>query len=227
VALNVGTSTALRVASADAGPPPRGLWRYRVDRRLSLVGGALSEGGNVYAWCREILRLPDERNLDEALAALATDGHGLAMLPFVAGERAPGWRGDRRAVIAGLSLDTTAVEILAAALEAVALRAALVYDLLRPLAAREHIIVVSGGALARSRAWRQRFADALGHPLVMATEEEASSRGAALLALEALGVLPDLTAAASPLGETVRPDAAAHARCRLALERQRQLDARV
>jgi gluconokinase len=227
VALNLGTSTALRVTTTDAAPPPRGLWRYRIDRRMSLVGGALSEGGNVYAWCRDVLKLPDEPDLDAALAAVATDGHGLTVLPFVAGERAPGWRGDRRAVIAGLSLDTTAVEILAAVMEAVTLRAALVYDLLRPLAAREHLIVASGGALARSRSWRQRLADALGHPLALASEDEASSRGAALLALEALGVLPDLGAAGPPPGETVRPDAAAHARCRQALERQRQLDARV
>jgi gluconokinase len=227
VALNLGTSTALRVTTTAAAPPPRGLWRYRIDRRLSLMGGALSEGGNVYAWCRDVLKLPADADLDAALADVPPDGHGLTVLPFVAGERAPGWRGERRAVIAGLSLDTTAVEILAAALEAVTLRAALVYDLLRPLAAREHLVVASGGALARSRVWRQRLADALGHPLTLASEDEASSRGAALLALEALGVLPDLAAAAGPLGETVRPSPAAHARYRLALERQRQLDARV
>src|SRR6185312_3584306 len=106
--------------------PPRGLWRYRVDRRRSLLGGATSEGGNVYAWCREVLRLPDDDAVEAALRARTPDTHGLTVLPFLAGERAPGWRGDRRAAITGLSLDTTALDVVHAALEAVALRLALV-----------------------------------------------------------------------------------------------------
>src|SRR5262245_52981393 len=60
IALNVGTSAALRVVTAEDRRAPWGLWRYRIDRRRSLVGGATSEGGNVYAWCREVLQLPDD-----------------------------------------------------------------------------------------------------------------------------------------------------------------------
>jgi gluconokinase len=146
------------------------------------------------------------------------------VLPFLAGERAPGWRGGRRAAITGLGLDTTALHILRAALEAVALRVALVYELLRPRARTGHEVVASGGMLAVSRAWAQTMADALGQPVTLSREEEATSRGAAVLALEALGRLRDLGAAPAPLGETVRPDRARHARLRLALDRQRRLD---
>ena len=71
------------------------------------------------------------------------------------------------------------------------------------------------------------IADALGHPVTRSAEPEASSRGAALLALEALGVLPDLAAARQPLGETFIPDRAHHARLRDALGRQRRFDERV
>lgn len=227
VALNVGTSAALRVTTTTPGRPPWGLWRYCVDRRLSLIGGALSEGGNVYEWCRELLRLPADEDVEAALAAAAPDTHGLTMLPFVAGERAPGWRGERRAAVTGLSLDTTALELLRAALEAVALRMSLVYDLLRPCAAPEHQVIASGGALARSRSWARMIADALGHPVTLSREDEATSRGAALLALEALGRLPDLGAARAPLDETLRPDPVRHARYRQALDRQRQLDRRL
>jgi gluconokinase len=227
VALNLGTSAALRITTTAPVAPPRGLWRYRVDRRLTLVGGALSEGGNVYAWCRDVLRLPEEAEVETALATGPPDAHGLTVLPFLAGERAPGWRGDRRAAIAGLSLDTTALEILRAALEAVAMRLALVYDLLRPHATPRHEVVASGGAVAHSRAWAQTIADALGYPVALSREQETTSRGVALLALEALGQLPDLAAVRAPLGEIVHPDAAHQARLRQALERQRRLEDRL
>ncbi|PYM44813.1 MAG: carbohydrate kinase [Candidatus Rokuibacteriota bacterium] len=227
IALNVGTSAALRVVTTAPLEPPRGLWRYRLDRRRALLGGATSEGGNVYAWCRQMLKLPSDDEVEAALAALPAAGHGLTVLPHWAGERAPGWRGDRLGAIVGLRLDTTALEITRAALEAVALRLALVYDLLAPCAGPAHTIVASGGALARSRVWTQIIADALGQPIRWSPESEATSRGAALLALEALGVLPDLATTRQELGETFVPDRARHARYRDALERQRRFDERV
>jgi len=227
IALNVGTSAALRVVTTAPPVPPRGLWCYRLDRRRALLGGATSEGGNVYAWCRQMLKLPGDDQVEAALAALPAADHGLTVLPHWAGERAPGWPGDRVGVIAGLRLHTTALEITRAALEAVALRLALVYDLLAPCAGPEPTIVASGGALARSRVWAQITADALGQPIRWSPESEATSRGAPLLALEALGVLPDLTTARQELGETFVPDRARHARYRDALERQRRFDDRV
>jgi len=181
----------------------------------------------VYAWCREVLRLPDDATLEQRLEAMPPDAHGLTVLPFLAGERAPGWRGDRRGAVAGLSLDTGPLEIVRAALEAVALRLALVYRLLAPHAAREHRIVASGGAVTRSRAWTHMLADALGHPVTWSHEPETTSRGVALLAWHALGALPDLATARAPLGETFEPDRARHARYREALDRQRALDERV
>lgn len=227
IALNVGTSAALRIVTEAPPAPPPGLWRYRLDRRRSLVGGATSEGGNVYGWCRDVLRLPDEAEIERELQTRTPDAHGLTVLPFVAGERAPGWRGDRRAVIAGVALDTDPLDILRAALEGVALRLALIYDLLAPHATPRHEVIASGGALGRSPAWLTIVADALGHPITWSPEEEATSRGAALLALDALGLVSDLGALRGPVGATVVPDAAHHARYRGALARQRRLYERV
>jgi gluconokinase len=227
MALNVGTSAALRVVTRDPPVPPRGLWRYRVDSARAVVGGSTSEGGNIFAWCRQVLNLGGDEEVEAALAALLPDGHGLTVLPHLAGERSPGWRGGRRGVVSGLRLDTTAIEIMRAALEAVALRLAMIHDLLARFAPAGHAVVASGGALGRSRAWTQIIADALGHPVTRSSETEATRRGAALLALEALGVLPDLAAARQALGETFVPDHAHHARFRGAIERQRRLDERV
>jgi len=227
IALNVGTSAALRVVTRDQRPPARGLWRYRVDRKHAIVGGATSEGGNIYAWCRRVLQLGSDEEIEAALAALPPDGHGLTILPHLAGERAPGWRDGRRGAINGLRLGTSAIEIVRAALESVALRLAAVYELLAPCATPRHDVVASGAALGHSRAWTQMIADALGRPITWSVEPEATARGAALLALEALGVLPDLSSARQAAGETFAPDQAHHVRYKEALERQRRLDERV
>lgn len=224
VALNVGTSAALRVVTGEPVDPPRGLWRYRVDARRAMLGGATSEGGNVRAWCRDVLALPAGEALEAALGAASPDAHGLTVLPFLAGERAPGWRGDRRGVIAGLSLATTALDIARAAMEAVALRLAAVYELLAPHAASGHTVIASGGAIAGSHAFSQTIADALGRPIVWCAEPEATSRGAALLALEAAGAPHDGDA---PLGEAFTPDPERHARLARARERQQRLDEQV
>jgi len=227
IALNVGTSAALRIVTPDAPAPVRGLWRYRVDRTLWITGGATSEGGNVYAWCRDLLKLPPDDVVERTLGERMPDEHGLTVLPFLAGERAPGWRDGRRAAIAGLTLDATPLDVLEAALEAVALRLALVYELLAPAAEPDHAIVASGGGLARSPAWRRIIADAIGHPLRWSPDSEATTRGVAVLALQSLGLLRSLADARRPLGETIAPDPVRHARYRAALERQRTLDEKV
>jgi gluconokinase len=224
VALMVGTSGAVRVMR-EGDPPavPWGLWRYRWDRRRSLVGGALSNGGSLFAWMRETLRLPEEPELERALAELEPDGHGLTVLPFLAGERCPGWRGDARAAVVGLSWSTRPVEIARAGLEAVAYRFALIHELLKDVATPDHRIVATGGALLASPGWTQMMADALGQEVVVSREREASSRGAALLALEGSGVIQDLRDLPAEDGEALRPDSARHALYREARRRQARL----
>jgi gluconokinase len=222
IAVNVGTSSAMRIATTASPRAPEGLWRYRVDRQLSVLGGALSEGGNVYAWCLQNLALPDEAAVEKALAAAEHD-HGLIVLPFLAGERSVGWHDQARGAITGMSLDTTAIDIVRAALESVALRLALIYERLAPMAAPDHEVVVSGGAFGRSPAWIAMVADALGRSLTVSPESEASSRGVALLALRALGLVPDLPSTGAPGAKRVDPEPRRTERYRGLLERQRRL----
>jgi gluconokinase len=223
VALMVGTSGAMRALfEAQEVSPPDGLWCYRVDHRRPLIGGALSNGGNLFAWMQETLRLPEGEELEAELAAMEPDAHGLTMLPFLAGERAVGWRADARAAVVGLSWNTRPIDLLRAGMEAVALRFARILERLRPLLPGEPMIVASGAGLLHSPAWMQMMADALGAPVTASQEPEASSRGAALLALEALGLLP-LREAEFTFGHTFVSDADRHARYQAADARQRRL----
>jgi gluconokinase len=224
VALTVGTTSAMRAVVEYPVPHlPSGLWCYRVDGRRSLPGGALSEGGSVFAWMKNTLQLGDLTRLEAALTDMEPDGHGLTVLPFLAGERSPGFAGHARGTIHGLSQSTAPLDILRAALESVAFRIALVFDLLRHLLPKDPQIVASGGALLSSPAWLQIMTDVLNRPVAVSEVQEASGRGAALLALEALGVHPDLREAPDFMGKIHEPDQRRHALYEEAMERQRRL----
>jgi len=222
VCVMVGTSGAMRVVEAvDRVDIPWGLWCYRADRRRVVLGGALNDGGNLVDWCRRTFQLGAADEVEREIAAMEPDAHGLTFLPFLAGERSPGWVAHARASIAGLSLDTKPVQILRAGMEAVALRFALIHGMIREVFPQVSETVASGGALLKSPAWTQILADAIGRPLLPSAEPEASCRGAALLTLEAIGILPRLEDPPAALGPAVVPDPARHARYSAALKRQK------
>jgi gluconokinase len=231
IALTVGTSSAMRVVipspladgRGDEGQVPYGLWSYRVTRDLELIGGALSEGGNLHEWMLKTLRLDDVPDLERALGALAPAAHGLTVLPFLAGERAPNWNADARAAISGIGLNTQPIDILRAGLEAIAYRLGLIFGLLRGVAPEARQVIASGGALMKSPTWIQIIADTLGVSVIASAEREATSRGAALLALKALGVIDSLEDLPAALGTRYKPDAARHEIYARASERQEKL----
>ncbi len=203
-ALMVGTSGAMRVVVKQSSATiPAGTWCYRVNRERFILGGAISNGGEVFRWVSRTLQLPEDA--ESQIAQREPGSHFLTILPYFAGERSPYWRPDLRAVIAGISLATSPVEILQACLESVSLRFKQIYLLLTQPFAQPKQIVSSGGALLRSKAWQQMMADALGHSIVACNVAEASSRGAAMITAEQMGLLKDLDHVPLPLGDTVTP----------------------
>ena len=222
MALMVGTSAALRVAwRGEQTEIPWGAWCYRIDENRFVLGCADSNGGNLFQWLSETLRLPPARETERLLGEMPSDGHGLTMLPFIAGERGPGYAAHARAAILGLNQATQPIEILRAGLEAVALRFALMYEIVTSVLPEPKQAVATGGGLQKSPAWAQIVADALGRPLVASGEAEASSRGAALLALERLGAVENVETARTALRGTYEPDDEAHRRLMAAQERHR------
>ncbi|MDP9055435.1 MAG: gluconokinase [Acidobacteriota bacterium] len=221
-ALMVGTSGAMRaVVEAPQIQIPDGLFCYRVDGKRFVLGGALSNGGEVFAWMKRTLRLPDSNDeIEKQLAALTPASHGLTILPLFAGERSPGWRADASAAIAGLRSHTSPIEILRASLEGVAMRFRSVYALMKASLGKPREVIASGGALLHSATWTQIMADTLPHAVIPCLEPETTSRGAALLALERLGVAP---AAGSHYGQTIEPVDNNTALYMAAAERQQRL----
>ncbi len=192
--LMIGTSGAMRVVF-EGDPPediPPGLWCYRIDRSRGIAGGALSDGGGLYAWLKELLKvdLPDDA-IAQKMAERGADAHGLTLMPFFAGERSTGYHEDAAGSIAGLRTSHDAIDILQAAMESIAFRFAEVFDQIKQIAPVKKL-VVSGGALEASAVWRQIVADVLGRDIEVFCGEEASMRGAVLLALESLGKIENI-----------------------------------
>jgi gluconokinase len=185
-AINLGTSGAVRAVHQDATPLTRELWRYRVDARRLVTGAAFSGAGNLYAWARSVLRLPGDEQVEAALAEVPPGSRGVLVLPYHAGSRAPLDLVAGSGVIAGLSMATTAVEVVAATLEAVCFQLAGGVEALERVLRAEPgslEVVASGGAVVGSRWWQQTLANVLARPVRVVDEPEASARGAALLAL--------------------------------------------
>lgn len=226
LALTVGTSSAVRavVPLASAPEPPVGLWLYLLDANRAVLGGAHSEGGNVFAWLEKTLHIPPLAEAEEEVSALPPDGHGLTILPYVAGERSLGWHAEARATLAGVHGGTTPQELLRAGVEAVAYRISLTYRaMMEALRWEAPRVIGSGGALLNSELFRHVLADTLGVPIFPSKDAEASARGAALVALEVLGVIPDVAQVEPHLDPPVQPDARRGAIYRRALARQQDL----
>jgi len=203
-ALMVGTSGAMRVVvREDRVRIPAGLWCYRVDPSRFILGGAISSGGDVFKWITRTISLP--ANAEAQIAGRVPGAHRLDFLPFFAGERSPYWRPDLRAAILGMSLATTPLDILQAALEGVALRFRQIYTLLTESFSAPAEVVASGGALLQSPVWSQIMADSIGSPIVLCREREASGRGAALLVAEKLRLVDNIETIVARLGQPYSP----------------------
>ncbi len=203
VALTLGTTSALR-AVPDAPPRqlPMGAWNYRVDRRRPLVGAALTEGGNVFDWACRLAGLEPGEALDAAMASRPAGSHGLTFIPHLAGERAPNWNDQARGTIAGVTLATDGIDIARAAVEGVAARLGLTLRMLGEIATGE---IMASGGLLKSGFWRRMVTAGIGRPIRVCREAEATSRGAALLALEAMGAIA-MARVETPGEWTAEPD---------------------
>jgi gluconokinase len=210
----------------EGEPPvvlPSELWCYRAGAGRVVLGGALSDGGGLYEWMKETLALDvEDAMIEHALDGMQPDAHGLTVMPFWAGERSTGWHASARGAIMGLTMHTRPLDMMRAAMEAVAYRLALIAGTLDEFAP-DATIVASGGALRASRVWTQILADVMGRPLALSGVDEASSRGAVLLALEATGKIGSIADAPISFAQTFEPDPSRHAFYRAGMERQREM----
>lgn len=216
-ACSIGTSGALRVMVEQPTTDPAGrVFCYALTPGRWAVGGAINNGGVVLQWAGDALAPDLGEHAEEQLLALAAEvpagSEGLIMLPYLLSERAPHWSAVPRGAYVGLTLGHGRGHLIRAAIEGVCQQLALVLASVRD-AGNEVREVRATGGFARSDLWRQLLTDALGMQVGFPAGHEGSGFGAALLGMEALGMIESIERAAELIGidERREPDAAAAA----------------
>jgi gluconokinase len=210
-ACSIGTSGALRVMVDRPAVDPQGrVFCYALTDERWVVGGAINNGGVVLRWARDALAPdlpePSEAALTELAAKAPVGSGGLIMLPYLLSERAPHWSSLERGAYIGLTRAHRREHLVRAALEGVCLQLALVLQSMKTAGIEVREMRATGG-FARSTLWRQMLTDALAMDVDFPEEGEGSSFGAALLGMEALGMVESIDVASRVvhIQETRRP----------------------
>jgi gluconokinase len=178
---------------------------YALSAGRWVVGGAINNGGVVLQWAGDALAPELGEHSEEALLDLAAQAppgsDGLLMLPYLLSERAPHWSTLPRGAYVGLTRAHRREHLVRAALEGVCQQLALVLASLREAGNEIREIRATGG-FARSPLWRRLLCDVLGFPVGF------SGFGAALLGMEALGMIDTIERAADliAIDEVLEPD---------------------
>jgi glycerol kinase len=149
--------------------------------------GSVFMAGATIQWLRDGLQMIQTAPEVEALAGLVPDTGDVYLVPAFAGLGAPDWDGYARGTLVGMTRGTTRAHIARAALEAIALQVADVFEAMARdsgIALKE--LRVDGGACSNNLLMQMQ-ADFLGVPVVRPILTETTALGAACLAGLATG----------------------------------------
>jgi len=166
---------------------------YRIGGRTTYaMEGAIFVAGAAIKWLRDGLKVINSVEESGALAARVPDNHGVYLVPAFVGLGAPHWDAEARALVCGLTFQTSGSHFTRAALESVAYQTLdLVEAMQRDGARRVETLRIDGGMAAND--WFCQFlADVLEARVERPVELETTALGAAFLAGLALGLWPSL-----------------------------------
>jgi gluconokinase len=194
-AITIGTSGAIRtVVSRPLTDEKERTFCYALTENMWVVGGPTNNGGILLQWFQD--QFAKEQSYESLLSEaseIAIGSEGLVCLPYLSGERAPIWNANARGCFFGMSLHHRKGHFIRAALEGVIFSVYGVGRALQDLSGEFTSLRASGG-FVQSPLWCQIAADVFGADLIVPQSHQSSSWGAAILALYANGVIPEVTA---------------------------------
>jgi glycerol kinase len=177
-------------------------------QRTYALEGSIFNAGTAVQWLRDHLKLVENAADTERLARSVAGGGRVYFVPAFTGLGAPYWDSEARGAIVGLTRDSSAAEIVRAALEAVCFQT---HDLLetfrRDGVAAPSVLRVDGGMAANT--WLlQALADITAVPVERPAMIETTVIGAAFLAGLGVGLFPSLAAIESAWRRALRTEPA-------------------
>lgn len=145
-------------------------------------------GGATVQWLRDGLNIIQTAPEVEALAQSVSDVGDTYLVPAFTGLGAPHWDGHARGTLVGMTRGTTKAHIARAALEAIALQVADVFEAMEKDAGFKLTELRVDGGASKNNLLMQMQADILGVPVVRPKIVETTALGAAYLAGLATGV---------------------------------------
>ncbi len=206
--LSVGTSGAVRLATdAPRLPKTPSTWCY-VSTHSWLSGAATSGGCNCIDWIRG--GLTGELSYRD-LETQEVGERDPIFLPFLHGERCPGWDDGRLAEFVGMSAQNDLRTLYRAVQEGVLFNLFQCYQALIELNGRPLRIKLSGGIL-HSQRWTQMCADIFGVSFEKDPALHASLMGGVVCAMEATGLISTAVEFETKPSRIVTPNPEAHDR---------------
>lgn len=202
--ISVGTSAAMRF-TVDKPILPRtpSTWCYvGVDSWVS--GAAISGACSCVDWFRR--SVGGRQSFHELEAAASEAPTSPIFLPFIFGERCPGWQDEKLGGFFDLSREHGVGALYKGLLEGICFNLRQCFSVLTSLAGEPTQIRLSGG-IVKSPLWTHLLADILEKDLQVSNFNQASSLGTAALALNACGVLENLSDFTASSFDLVHPSA--------------------
>ena len=186
MSFSVGTSAAMRmVADEPKIPETPSTWCYYLYSGKRLVGAATQGACNCIDWFVEKFAAGRSYSeLEDAARALNPE-NAPYFLPFIYGERCPGWQEDRPGGFLGLKPDHGLGELYYSILEGIIFNLYQNYNILTDVAEVPEQILVSGGIM-NSPFWLQLTSDLFERELWTTGATNDSTLGAAIVAWESV-----------------------------------------
>lgn len=166
-------------------------------RTAYALEGSVFMAGATVQWLRDGLQIIDTASDIEALAASVVDTGDVFLVPAFVGLGAPDWDGQARGTLLGMTRGTGRAHIARAALEAIALQTADVFQAMKADSGLNLSELRVDGGASQNDLLMQIQANVLGVPVVRSQMQETTALGAAYLAGLGIGMWADATELAS------------------------------
>lgn len=216
MSLSVGTSAAMRISTEKpvlADYPST--WCYVGVENMWIAGSAIAGAGNSIDWMgKKILgfhRGISLQDLDRGAERSLMKGEAPIFLPFLAGERCPGWDDTKRAMLFEMRIDHDLYDLYYSALEGVLFNLKQCYEITLPIVGQPPKWISISGGIEKSPFWLRMAASIFGLPVHTDGLLHASLVGAAYMGLKAAGEIASVKDIKPTFNSRYEPDASKRA----------------